>query len=52
MGHGRDQAYDAEIWVCHACAAGDREERKWRDGKGDMAGVKRRIWERDLPAEP
>lgn len=42
---GMDDAYDAEMVACHACATADRVERKYRDGGGDMAGVRRRVWE-------
>lgn len=48
---GADDDYDAEIVVCHRCAAGDRAERSYRDGKGDTAGMRRRTWERDLTEE-
>jgi ribosomal protein L37E len=44
---GADDAYDAEIVACHACAAGDRTERSYREDKGDMAGARRRIYETD-----
>lgn len=44
---GRDEAYDAELVTCHACAAGDRAERAHRQDQGDMAGVRRRVWEAD-----
>lgn len=47
MAVGRDDAYDAEVVVCHACAAGDKAERQYRDADGDVAGIKRRIWESD-----
>lgn len=45
MAVGRDDDYNAEILVCHACAAGDRAERIYRTADGDVAGIKRRIWE-------
>lgn len=46
---GRDQDYDAEILVCHACRAADLTERVYRDGKGDPAGIRRQIVERRPP---
>lgn len=42
---GRDDVYDAEMVACHACATADRVERAFRERHGDMAGVRRRIWE-------
>lgn len=48
MAPGRDDAYDAEILVCHACAAADRAEQAFRQqDHPDLAGVKRRIYEAD-----
>jgi len=44
---GRDDDYNAEVIVCHACAAGDRVERMYRENHGDTAGMRRRIWESD-----
>ncbi len=40
-----DDRYDAEILICHRCAAADRAEKAFRDGNGSMAGAKRRTWE-------
>lgn len=48
MAPGRDEAYDAEVLVCHACAAGDRAERAFMSQDSpDTAGLKRRIYETD-----
>lgn len=44
---GRDYAYDADVMVCHACAMRDRKERGYREGGGDMAGIRTRVWEID-----
>lgn len=42
------EAYDAEMVVCHRCAAGDRTERAFMQQKNpDTAGLKRRIYESD-----
>lgn len=45
MAVGADDNYEAELLVCHKCAAGDRAERAYRDDKGDMAGIKRIVRE-------
>lgn len=44
---GREGAYSAEMVACHACAAAERAERVYREGNGDMAGVRRRVFEVD-----
>lgn len=35
----RANAYTAEAWACHACAARAKAERAFREGKGDVDGV-------------
>lgn len=45
MAKGADDNYDAELLVCHACAAGDRALRTYENDKGDMAGIKRIVRE-------
>lgn len=41
MAPGRDDAYDASVLVCHACAARDRAMNAFRSqGSPDMAGIK------------
>ncbi len=47
MATGADDNYDAEIVVCHRCAAGDRAERAFGEGHGETAGAKRRTWQTD-----
>lgn len=48
MAVGRDDSYDAELLVCHACAAGDRAERMFRAERNARTdGLKRRIFETD-----
>jgi hypothetical protein len=42
---GREDAYEAEMIACHACAAAERAERVYREGNGDMAGIRRRVYE-------
>lgn len=44
---GRDDDFDADVFVCHRCAAGDRAQRAYQNDGGDMAGIKRRVWESD-----
>lgn len=48
MAPGMDDAYQTEIVVCHSCADMDRKERQYREGGGDMAGIKRNVWLRDV----
>lgn len=43
----RDGLYVAELVTCHACAAGDKEQRNYQKEDGDMAGVRRRVRELD-----
>lgn len=43
---GRDNHYDAEPIVCHACATRDRAQRAWSEQKGDTAGLRWRVFER------
>lgn len=47
----RTRAYDAEILQCHRCAAGDVAERMYRANNGDVAGMRRRTFER-TPVRP
>jgi hypothetical protein len=42
---GRDDDFDAEPVVCHACAARDRAQRAWRDKQGDENGLRWRVFE-------
>lgn len=51
MSPERTRAYDAEILQCHACAAADIAQRMYLDSKGDPAGLRRRIFERQ-PVRP
>jgi hypothetical protein len=45
---GRDDAYEAELIVCHGCAAGDRVEKAFKEQDNpDTAGLRRRVWETD-----
>lgn len=46
MAPGRDDAYDAELWICHSCAAGESAEAAHRRDGGSMHGVRTRVFER------
>lgn len=42
-----DGKYDGQLIACHKCAVGDRVERAYRDKGGEMAGIRRSVWEID-----
>lgn len=46
---GRDDAYEAELVTCHACASAERSARAFRDlpGMSVTDGVRTRIYEVD-----
>ena len=47
MAPGRDDDFDAEVVVCHRCAARDRKQRQWTADNGETAGARIRTWESD-----
>lgn len=46
MAQGADQLYDSEPVVCHACAARDMAQERYRKDNGEQSGIKWRVFRR------